>query len=427
MRGLQFFQFSWKTMAPVRKRLERVQACAALALLALLSSSCFFGFSSALRDLPSSRDKAPFFRGDENKDDKKDDLGFDQDSGKHVNSKSDPKVNVKVDTFRKGKLSESQGAQQRESLALGKDLVEDFQQCDRDCRWVYGFYDKSITGVRVDADGYPLEFGEHCLCTRSGEEIIGDLIRRSVPKAFDENFWCGNFSTSNVCAMNLTNGEWFTTTRDAVAEDKEDLHVLHCGACGACSSPDDLMVIWDTKAYITTKMTKCSSSFAMPKFLGGTHDLDALRTCLDEENITFDNSRSFFGPNGPTCMDCWTDDIQCDSNHCKLDCISKFIDPNNNGKYQKCLQCDENNCGPGFIKCAGANRRSSGIVSDIERVTNQLCTVGHFWPCSECNLQCKGDASCQEKCKRLASCQNPKQLVRRHLSELDKKSKVLVN
>jgi len=113
---------------------------------------------------------------------------------------------------------------------------------------------------------------------------------------------------------------------------------LHCGACGACSSPDDMMVLYNTKTFITSKMTKCSIKFSMPAVLGGTHDLEALRKCLYEENITLNDTNSF-NPNplagpGPSCMDCWTDDIQCDAVHCKLQCIRKFFDPNNNGKFE---------------------------------------------------------------------------------------------
>ena len=301
------------------------------------------------------------------------------------------------------------------SSASATEVVHDFQQCDRDCRWVYGFFDRSIVGERVDKEGYASPLGGHCLCkTSGGEEVIGELIERGVKKDFDgENYWCGNFDTPKVCAMNLTspNGDYFTTTRDNAAKDPS-LHILHCGSCSACSGPDDLMVIYDTKTYITSKMTKCSTPFAMPRFLGGTHDLDTLRTCLVEQNITFGTKSRFDGLTGPTCMDCWTDDIQCDAVHCKWACISKFIDPHNNGKYEGCLKCDENTCGPAFIKCAGANRRSSGIVSDINRVSSEICTVGHFYECSMCNLKCKGDPVCESQCGQLASCHNPKELLR---------------
>ena len=38
-----------------------------------------------------------------------------------------------------------------------------------------------------------------------------------------------------------------------------------------------------------------------------------------------------------------------------------------------CLRCDEDLCGPAFKKCAGANRRRSGIVSDIVRNDTSIC------------------------------------------------------
>lgn len=343
-------------------------------------------------------------------------------------------------------LSAARAAQ--DAVNLGKDVVKDFQQCDRDCRWVYGFYEKDITGTRVNADGSEDEwFGEHCLCSRAGRPLMEpNLIRRSVKKTWDDRFWCGDFQTSNVCAMSLSTGEVGTTTRQAAAANESELHVLHCGACGACSQPDDLMVLHDTKTFITTKMTKCSIKFSMPEILGGTHDLDALTECLRNEGITFNETNSFrwdsrlqAGGPGLSCMDCWTDDIQCDAVHCKLDCIRKFFDPNNNGKYevsqipssfvpdpppisniylspslchQECLKCDENTCGPAFIKCAGANRRSSGIISDIDRVSSEVCPIGHFTRCSQCELQCHGDEWCLDECKKLPSCQNPKRLVK---------------
>ena len=37
--------------------------------------------------------------------------------------------------------------------ALGRQVVVDFEQCDRDCRWVFGFYEEEIRGTRVDEEG----------------------------------------------------------------------------------------------------------------------------------------------------------------------------------------------------------------------------------------------------------------------------------
>ena len=62
-----------------------------------------------------------------------------------------------------------------------------------------------------------------------------------------------------------------------------------------------------------------------------------------------------------------------------IDCLKKFINPDNPGAYEGCLVCDEENSGPEFILCAGSNRRSSGIKSDIERDPNEICKAGYFY------------------------------------------------
>ena len=54
-------------------------------------------------------------------------------------------------------------------------------------------------------------------------------------------------------------------------------------------------------------------------------------------------------------------------------------DPQNLDHQQalnRCTECDEKRCGPAFVKCAGANRRRSGILSEFERdVENEFCTA----------------------------------------------------
>eukprot|EP00947_MAST-08B_sp_MAST-8B-sp1_P002877 g2877.t1 len=282
-------------------------------------------------------------------------------------------------------------------LAAAQDPAgDDFQQCDRDCRWAHGFFNRSITGVRVGALGNKNSWGRHCKCYAADGQQLGDPIERQFTKNFDSaDYWCGNFSTDFVCALDETTGKWATTTRSQVPA---SARVLHCGKCSACSSPKDMQVLQDTRTFITTKMTKCSTAFAKPSWLGGHGDLAKLRACLVAENITFSNDRRFGdAETGPTCMDCWTDNIMCDSNACKLSCISKFIDPTNKGNFTGCLKCDESHCGPQFIRCAGANRRSSGIVSDIQRVGDQVCPIGWYWDCSQCHLKCK-DQACHDKC-----------------------------
>jgi len=41
----------------------------------------------------------------------------------------------------------------------------------------------------------------------------------------------------------------------------------------------------------------------------------------------------------------------------------------------RCTRCDEIICGPAFVECAGANRRRTGIQSDIQRdAESEVCT-----------------------------------------------------
>ena len=68
-----------------------------------------------------------------------------------------------------------------------------FHQCDKQCRSAYGFYDRSITGARIGV------FGQRCACHRAGEPLGEEQPWRSH-KPWNESFWCGDFSTSLVCA-----------------------------------------------------------------------------------------------------------------------------------------------------------------------------------------------------------------------------------
>jgi hypothetical protein len=56
---------------------------------------------------------------------------------------------------------------------------------------------------------------------------------------------------------------------------------------------------------------------------------------------------------------------------CVFTCVKMLIFGGSNnddsGELNDCLKCDERRCGPAYIECAGANRRRSGIVSDIGR------------------------------------------------------------
>ncbi len=132
--------------------------------------------------------------------------------------------------------------------------------------------------------------------------------------------------------------------------------VLHAGACGACSNPTDVAVMRRTRQTLTNDARACGLRY----FLIGR---DAAARCLEPVGFT------------KACAECWLDDMACAITHCTTICLwSRLIgEPNNvGGKLNDCLQCDETHCGPEFGRCAGANRRRSGIVSDIERPVEQI-------------------------------------------------------
>merc|ERR1711862_502436 len=100
------------------------------------------------------------------------------------------------------------------------------------------------------------------------------------------------------------------------------------------------------------------------------------------------DGRAWADPMGkPTCMDVWTDNIINDAKLCTMYCLTKFINTQNTGDFARdqCLQCDEYSSGPAFIMGAGANRRASGLKSDIDRSQlagtqweQKICPIGYF-------------------------------------------------
>ena len=51
-------------------------------------------------------------------------------------------------------------------------------------------------------------------------------------------------------------------------------------------------------------------------------------------------------------------------------------------ELNRCTLCDEKRCGIAFVECAGANRRRTAIISDIERdADSEVCesVVDQWW------------------------------------------------
>lgn len=268
------------------------------------------------------------------------------------------------------------------------DRESDRFQCDRECRWKYGFFDRTIIGE--NANGRWIADNQRCRCYRLINETAAELLDNGdeVPKwtkrDFDsETTWSGDFSCQFVCADTADGLK--TMTKDEAQASPDVREIVHCGVCAACSAPEDVVVLPLTRKWITKEMTDVSGGFAAP---WGHGDVSRLREELTNRGMNFSTARPDGRTDQPTCMDCWTDNIMCTRNSCLDVCWIKIFDPENPpadidncGVFDfacKCLKCDEEYCGPAFIKCAGANRRSTGILSDIPRPEEQQCKVGKY-------------------------------------------------
>lgn len=145
--------------------------------------------------------------------------------------------------------------------------------------------------------------------------------------------------------------------------------VGHCGSCGQCSNPHDIDIYDRTQNTLFESSTTC----AKRALIWGRVTASK---CL-EEHVGFTSG----------CNDCWVENILCDLRKCIFTCLfyGMFGDVDGGAGtgtvLNACTQCDERRCGPDFIQCAGANRRRSGIVSDISRdEATEVCqTVSPDW------------------------------------------------
>lgn len=156
----------------------------------------------------------------------------------------------------------------------------------------------------------------------------------------------------------------FANENEIYEIDNATTKIAHCGECGSCSNLNDIGIYKSTTQTLYQNARICTYRF----LVGGRRGMK--RCMLKRTTLT------------PACLDCWVDNMLCDWQLCVFLClrssISMMVDRFRNAGHHDmnpCLQCDEKRCGPAFIKCAGANRRRCGIISDINRdVDNEVCT-----------------------------------------------------
>mmetsp|Transcript_12142 Transcript_12142/g.25116 ORF Transcript_12142/g.25116 Transcript_12142/m.25116 type:complete len:250 (-) Transcript_12142:506-1255(-) len=159
-------------------------------------------------------------------------------------------------------------------------------------------------------------------------------------------------------------------TTDEICRSGETGSILNCGHCGACSNRFDILVYNVTAQNLTTIMTQCAIT---GQFFGVSHT----KACLQKNSNLSDS-----------CASCWVQNAECNKKFCRRTCFHHKLLPFlptwkswDDPRLDPCITCDEKFCGPEFVKCAGANRRRVGVVSDLQRDMNlEMCskTDWHF-------------------------------------------------
>ncbi len=213
-------------------------------------------------------------------------------------------------------------------------VLADHGQCERQCsRSLGGSATGSRSWMRPSA----------CVCEQGGTE-------HTVPRL--------NAPDGPTDPGHIVCGADGVTYPDVEAVRTHGTTALHAGPCGACSNGPDIAVYRRTAATLTGITENCAfKNVLLGESVGGA--------CLRERSGL-----------SAKCVDCWTENMSCTAVHCLGVCMIAKLrgTPRNlpDGSLNDCLACDEAYCGGPFIRCAGANRRRAGILSDIARPTPQV-------------------------------------------------------
>lgn len=249
--------------------------------------------------------------------------------------------------------------------------IWDVGQCDRVCNLAFhsGMMFPQDDGRRKERiSGTWLENNRNlCECHNSRRDTVGIVKRLYQPVEVGYPYiW----RDSTVCGYDGKQYASAESAHDAGAQ------VANCGRCGRCSNPHDIGRLRELGSKeLVKKVSPCIVSYMLFPF---TKKLDQL--CM-ESHVGFTKG----------CAECWVEDHGCLFAHCFDECVlnkgtwlsafstpegsQKLFDGQNTKKGDGCIHCMEVMCSKPYIDSCGANRRSAGIRSEIDRDVREICTV----------------------------------------------------
>eukprot|EP00939_MAST-03C_sp_MAST-3C-sp1_P000192 g192.t1 len=245
----------------------------------------------------------------------------------------------------------------------------DLGQCDRSCRVMnpregggekegpmpFGswFEPATVRGRRA------LSSPDKCVCW----DVTGAVLERSEVDrihpaiATEDQYWFLD-ETERVCASN------------GAEYDRVDLMpvtatVTNCGQCAfGCSAANDV----DAMHRVSTQLTRRASVGGILFLLFGRF---AHRAFFRTERLV-----GF----GEACATCWYEATRCNLASCAHHCLFGWENPlsmsstlGDSKRLNRCMECDELHCSAYYLQSCGANRRSAGVITDIDRPTGHIC------------------------------------------------------
>ena len=240
-------------------------------------------------------------------------------------------------------------------------------QCTRACRVVNGqgespsvlgktgnwFEPKDVWGLRIGWD--------KCYCMNgTASSLNSTVVQRIHPAIHTKDQWW--FQTKQVCGVN--GREYQKSTDSPVA-------VTNCGQCSKCSNVKDVDAMHSKSEGEGNSfgLTKRASLAAIGYLFGGklVHSFIFQNAWF----IGFSNS----------CSECWFEATRCNLQSCAGYCLFGWENPLSvssttaagSKQLNSCMHCDEIHCSAYYLQSCGANRRTSGVVTDIDRPDEHVC------------------------------------------------------